>query len=288
VRDVKHVSDYLINYTGIPTTRWCFVVQLAEDLLNLRALKSLGWQNAYQATLGETRDISPYFQFKLWDKVTYANPGVTFPKGKHHPGRYLGVSHHVGDMLTYKVEPERERWGRYVVLDRSAVHIDDGTNQRLKEIRGKAKDSFPGTGIVWKEPLETSSESCIPEDDTVPEEPESRNRKPLTGRVPTLEQEEIYGKPRKSEIPDSEEEEESLCGSLPELLQGGDDISSDGDDSSYGSMPGLMHRHNNDDNSWSECSWDNDTQAESQGSESGSKNNTFPTTVEVANMAAVK
>ena len=62
------------------------------------------------------------------------------------------LTSHVGNMLTYKVEPEKERWGRYVVLDRSAVHIDNGTNQRLKEIRGKAKDSFPVTGIVWKEP----------------------------------------------------------------------------------------------------------------------------------------
>ena len=78
VKNVKHMCDYLMNMSGIPDNRWCFVVELAEDLLNLRALKSLGWQNAYQATLGETRDISPYFQLKLCDKVTYTNPGVPF------------------------------------------------------------------------------------------------------------------------------------------------------------------------------------------------------------------
>ena len=83
------MCDYLINMSGIPDNRWCFVVELAEDLLNLRALKSLGWQNAYQATLRETRDISPYFQFKLWDKVTYTNPGVTHRGSITQEGTYL-------------------------------------------------------------------------------------------------------------------------------------------------------------------------------------------------------
>ena len=104
--------------------------------------------------------------------MTYANPGVTFPKGKHHSGRYLGASHHVGDTLTYKVEPERERWGRYVVLDRSAVHYDDGTNARIKEVRGKCtKDDTHRTGIVWKEPLDIPADTLGPLDDKGLEEP---------------------------------------------------------------------------------------------------------------------
>ena len=54
-------------------------------------------------------------------------------------------------MLTYKVEPERERWERYVVLDRSAVHYDDGTNARIKEVRGKcAKITHPGLELSGK------------------------------------------------------------------------------------------------------------------------------------------
>ena len=224
--------------SGLPDNRWCFAVQLAEDLLNLRALKSLDWQNAYQATLGETRDISPYFQFKLWDKITYTNPGVTFPQGKHLPGRWLGVSHHVGDMLTYKVEPEKEHWGRYVVIDRSAIHFDDGTNARIKEVRGKCvNDNSPKTGVVWKEPLDMPCDNLGPLDDNDPEEPEKRlssnkNKKPLLAHVPTLDQEDIYGAPPKPENSYAGDDDSS-CGSMPGLIDRPDDDSSVDTDSSW-------------------------------------------------------
>ena len=40
----------------------------------------------------------------LAKKKSYTNPGVTSSEDKHHPGRWLGISHNVGELLTHKVE----------------------------------------------------------------------------------------------------------------------------------------------------------------------------------------
>ena len=109
VKAVKELVEKIISLSGAPENRWCYAVEPAEFLLNLRALEQLGWKNAVQYTLGETWDLSPAYQFSFWQKVSYTNPNVSFPKGKHHPGRWVGISHNVGDLLTYKVEKDNER-----------------------------------------------------------------------------------------------------------------------------------------------------------------------------------
>ena len=109
VKLLKELVEKIISLSGAPENCWCYAVELAEFLLNLRALEQLGWKNAVQYTLGETWDLSPAYQFSFWQKVSYTNPGVSFPKDKHHPGRWVGISHNVGDLLTYTVEKDNER-----------------------------------------------------------------------------------------------------------------------------------------------------------------------------------
>ena len=76
---------------------------------------------------------------------------------------------------------------------------------------------------------------------------------------------------------------------MPELIQRGDDDTSLGDDSSWGSMPGLTHRPANDYDSWSECCWDLDTQSESLDSnQEPTNNNNSKTVAEISNIEAIK
>ena len=164
----------------------CYAVELAEYILNVKGVEKLGWENPAQFALGETWDVSRAHQFKFWQKVSYTNPGVTFPKDKHHPGRWLGISHDVGDLLACKVEKDAERWERHIVLDRSAVHADDGSDLRLKEVR-KPDDTTPRSGILWE--LTVNSENLKEQEEV------DADDAPLSNvvRMPAAEQEDVYG-----------------------------------------------------------------------------------------------
>jgi len=115
---------------------------------------------------------------------------------------------------------------------------------------------------------------------------------PLTVHVPTRDEEEIYGVPQSQDPemhPNSEEDDESSCGSMPALVSRVDDDSSVESDSSWDSIPPLIHRSNIDSDSWSECSWDIDSQASSQSSKGGPKKGlTMEQVVELSNLEAVK
>ena len=49
------------------------------DMANHTAHKLIGWRNPIDFTTGETPDISPFFKFSFYDKVTYMESNVKFP-----------------------------------------------------------------------------------------------------------------------------------------------------------------------------------------------------------------
>ena len=223
-----------------------------------------------QASLGETWDISPLYQFVFWQKVSYTNPGVTFPKDKHHPGRWLGVSPNVGDLLTYRIEPDHKHYGRHVELHRSAVHADDGNNMKLNEVR-RPDDDTPRTGVIWKESVE---EEIDDQDDLIPElVPRASGEMPSTVvRFPTEDQEHVYGTavgeaPEEQavsaelnnnpefvycseELSATEENEEDDEDSVPPLAECENYISDDeSDDEDDESLPSLSGPGGDDDDS---------------------------------------
>ena len=62
---------------------------------------------------GETVDISEYLDFGFYDRVWYIDNAGTGPR---KPARWLGVSHRVGNMMTYNVLIENG-----AILPRSSV-----------------------------------------------------------------------------------------------------------------------------------------------------------------------
>ena len=136
VCDIKMLALELLSTSGAPDNYWCYAIELAEDLLNFRAVESLNWRTPFECCKGETPDISPLYQFAFFEKVRYAtaNSNIQFPENKDNPGIYLGVSWNVGDLLTYKIQPDHPtNIKRHSCLSRSAVACDDGSPERLNK-----------------------------------------------------------------------------------------------------------------------------------------------------------
>ena len=53
----------ILSTSGAPDNYWCYAIELAEDLLNFRAVESLNWRTPFECCKGETPDISPLYQF---------------------------------------------------------------------------------------------------------------------------------------------------------------------------------------------------------------------------------
>ena len=70
------------------------------DINNHCATPFLGWITPIQKRHGYTPDISGLLLYQFWEPVYFLTDEKT-PKSKEQKGRWLGLSHHVGDKLTY-------------------------------------------------------------------------------------------------------------------------------------------------------------------------------------------
>ena len=77
-------------------TKWvCEVMQLTYTTAG-----GLNGSIPLEVVTGETQDISEYLDFGFYDKVWYwENAGL----GPRLPGRWLGVSHQTGSLMSYHV-----------------------------------------------------------------------------------------------------------------------------------------------------------------------------------------
>ena len=50
---------------------------------------------------GITPDISAYLQFTFWQPVLYLDHEPEWPASKEGSGRWIGVAHGIGDLLTF-------------------------------------------------------------------------------------------------------------------------------------------------------------------------------------------
>ncbi|MGH7955109.1 MAG: chromo domain-containing protein, partial [Gloeomargaritales cyanobacterium] len=157
IRDVKANIHKILGHSGAPPKYWCYAAELAESLLNLTAIKSLQWRTPWELCFGDTPDISALYQFKFYDKIRYTTPGIQFPKNRDLPGRYLGPSWNVGDLLTYKIEPDdnNKKTNRHILIHRSAVGKDTGVDKRLSSAR-KQEDQDSPTNNKKQESIQES------------------------------------------------------------------------------------------------------------------------------------
>ena len=100
IREIKRRWYRIMNKKAIPKRLWDFGPVWVCETGNMTVSSSryANGRTALEIITGETPDISEYLDFGFYDWVTYrANAGL----GELSIGRWLGVSHKVGQLMSY-------------------------------------------------------------------------------------------------------------------------------------------------------------------------------------------
>ena len=107
--------------TNCPRRLWSYGLPHVCAIMRLTASYAgrLQGRTPLEAITGETPDISEYLDFGFYDLVWFKeNAGL----GETQLGRFLGVDHAVGSLMSYKVLP------------RSGIPVSRTTVQRVTEL----------------------------------------------------------------------------------------------------------------------------------------------------------
>ena len=132
---------------GVPKRLWDFgLVWISETgNLTVSSLRYANGRTPLEIVTGKTPYISEYTDFGFYDRVWYqSNGGIAEPQ----IGRWLGVSHKVGPLMSYWILPESRIPISCITVQRitNAEMIKDETKSKLQmydakvDKRMKAKD----------------------------------------------------------------------------------------------------------------------------------------------------
>ena len=141
IRELKKKWYRIQQKTNAPDRVSDFGIKYASEIGNVTHNTSRYAQGRtpLEVITGLTPDITEYLDFGFWDWVTYKSEGGTAPA---ELGKWLGVSHRVGQLMTYWVMPI------------SGIPISVGTVQRLLLLE-QATDA-------WKERLKLFEKAITP------------------------------------------------------------------------------------------------------------------------------
>ena len=142
VKWLKHNTKILRQRTRAPKNLWLQACKYMADIHNVTSDETLDYKTPYSKRRGETPDISPYLQFKFYEKVYYLDPSEKYPETKEKLGRWIGVAHNVGDHLTYVILTS----DTHRLIERSVVRsaeIDNAKNLALPEHEENEDDEEP-------------------------------------------------------------------------------------------------------------------------------------------------
>ncbi|CAJ1965439.1 unnamed protein product [Cylindrotheca closterium] len=113
IRELKRRFYRLIVKHAIPERLWDFVLDYVVDTMNITANYSRysDGRVPLEVITGITPDITEYMDFTIYGWVYYRTDGAL---GPNEIGRWLGVSHRTGPMMTYWILP---RSGRPISTD---------------------------------------------------------------------------------------------------------------------------------------------------------------------------
>ena len=105
IRETKKRWYRIMMKKGVPKRLWDFGLVWISETGNLTVSSSryANGRTPLEIVTGETPDISEYTDFGFYDRVWFrTNGGIAEPK----IGRWLGVSHKVGPLMSYWILPE--------------------------------------------------------------------------------------------------------------------------------------------------------------------------------------
>ena len=125
----------------VPKRLWDYgIVWVCETMsLTANSTFSLAGRTPMEQVTGETPDISEYLDFGFYDWVWYKdNAGV----GENNFGRWLGVSHRVGNLMSYWILTNTGRIVSRTTVQR-VTNLEQGTDevrQRMKEFDANIRE----------------------------------------------------------------------------------------------------------------------------------------------------
>lgn len=105
IREVRKKWYRTIFKSNCPRSLWNYGLPHCAAIMNRTASHSgeLNGRTPLEHLTGETIDISEYLDFGFWDRVWFKeNAGI----GETKLGRFLGISHQVGSLMSYWILPE--------------------------------------------------------------------------------------------------------------------------------------------------------------------------------------
>jgi Reverse transcriptase (RNA-dependent DNA polymerase) len=128
-RDIKRLSNWLMNYKGVPDDCWLLCLEYVADIMNVTAVQSLDWSTPLERLTGQTPDTSIAMIFEFFDEVYYRRETSSFPSTSTEcKGRFVGFSKSVGHAMTYKILTTDTR----KIIHRSVVRrASDQRNLRI-------------------------------------------------------------------------------------------------------------------------------------------------------------
>jgi hypothetical protein len=134
IREVKRRWFRLMVKQKVPKRLWDYGIVWVCEVMSLTANSSfsLDGRTPMEKVTGETPDISEYLDFTFYDWVWYKdNAGV----GDNMFGRWLGVSHRIGNLMSYWILTANGR-----VISRTTVQRVTNLELATAEVKERIKD----------------------------------------------------------------------------------------------------------------------------------------------------
>ena len=108
---MKKQVHILLDITGAPDSLWYMDNQYIANVYNICAGTRLPSSiTPFQYQKGITPDISTYLQFTLWQPVLYLDHESEWPAFKERSGRWIGIAHGIGDLLTFWILDDQSKY----------------------------------------------------------------------------------------------------------------------------------------------------------------------------------
>jgi hypothetical protein len=108
IRDTKRQVLRLMKSSKANPRLWDFCLEYVTELRNRTALgsPSLKGRTPHEIVTGDTPDISEWMEFSFYQPVWNYGPDENFPEQKRRLGRWIGVSHRIGQAMCYWILPK--------------------------------------------------------------------------------------------------------------------------------------------------------------------------------------